>query len=219
VTQVAGYNSHRLQAIRQKALQALDEPCDVARVLKRVADDLAGQRFGPLTLFHRLDRDTSGVVLLTRGSAINRYLDRAFKARTVEKTYLAVVMAGSRLAVEGTIDARVAPDPERRDRMIVVDRGGKAACTRYRVAAEQEGLQWVWLWPETGRTHQLRIHLAHLGAPILGDRLYHPHWRTAARLMLHARQIVLPPDQGYPARSFVAPWPEDFLALPEEGEA
>jgi RluA family pseudouridine synthase len=173
--------------------------------------DLARQRFGPVTLFHRLDRDTSGVILLTRPGPINQYLDQVFQDRQVEKGYLAVVAAGNQLEHEGVISARIGSHPLRRDMMAVVERGGKPAVTRYQVIAEQAGRQWLKLWPETGRTHQLRVHLAWLEAPILGDRLYGRDWHQVERLMLHAHQISLPPFDGYPARNFKAPLPPDFL--------
>ena len=147
---------------------------------------LATQRFGPLTLFHRLDRDTSGLVVLTRTPEMNRLLDAAFKAGTVVKEYLAVVALPNRLAEQGVIAVPLGPHPKRHDMMTVVERGGQRAVTRYEVIAEAGGRQWVRLWPETGRTHQLRVHLAHLGAPILGDRLYNPHFQATQRLMLHA---------------------------------
>ena len=176
--------------------------------------DLAAARFGSLTLFHRLDRDTSGVVLLTRGGAINRYLDAAFKTNAILKEYLAVVARPNRLAGQGIIDARLGPRPGRRDMVAVATRGGQRAVTRYEIIAEQSGLQWVRLWPETGRTHQLRVHLASLDAPILGDRLYNPAWPAQGRLMLHALRITLPARDGWPERSFIAPGPADFLAPP-----
>lgn len=173
--------------------------------------DLATARFGPLSLFHRLDRDTSGVVLLTRSGPINRYLDVVFKNRAVQKEYLAVVPAKNELLPEGVIDARIGPHPKRRDMMTVVARGGKRAVTRYQVIRETAGKQWVRLWPETGRTHQLRVHLWSMGAPILGDRLYGPHQPDVPRLMLHACQISLPAAEGFPARVYAAPLPKDFL--------
>ncbi len=176
--------------------------------------NLAMDRFGPLTLFHRLDRDTSGVVLLTRDGTINRYLDGAFKAGTVRKDYLAVVAAPNRLAAQGVIDARLDRHPTRRDMMAVVQRGGQRALTRYEVIAEAQGLAWVRLWPETGRTHQLRVHLAHLGAPIVGDRLYNADWEQAGRLMLHAWRITLPAVDAWPERAFTAAPPADFPPLP-----
>ena len=168
--------------------------------------DLAKARFGDLILFHRLDRDTSGVVLLTRPGPINQYLDQAFKAGLVQKEYLAVVAKPNRLAASGVIDARLDTHPQRRDLMTVVTRGGKAARTRYAIADEMADRQWVRLWPETGRTHQLRVHLAFLGAPILGDRLYGDE-KSADRLLLHAHRLTLPALAAWPERTYTAPLP------------
>ena len=175
---------------------------------------LATQRFGPLTLFHRLDRDTSGLVVLTRTPEMNRILDAAFKAGTVVKEYLAAVALPNRLAEQGVIAVALGPHPKRHDKVIAVERGGQRAVTRYEILAEAGGRQWVQLWPETGRTHQLRVHLAHLGAPILGDRLYNPGYRDVSRLMLHARRIDLPAGDGFAGRECEAPIPDDFLPPP-----
>ncbi len=170
---------------------------------------LAQERFGPLVLFHRLDRDTSGVILLTRSGEVNAYLDTAFKSHTIVKEYLAVVGTPNQLAAQGTIEARLAAHPQRHDQRTVAIRGGERAVTRYAIEQEQAGRQLVRLWPETGRTHQLRVHLAHLGAAILGDRLY-GNPKLAERLLLHAERICLPAAEGFPARSFHAPLPANF---------
>jgi len=177
--------------------------------------DLARARFGDLILFHRLDRDTSGVVLLTRPGPINQYLDRAFQSHQIQKTYLAVVALPNRLQAQGVITARLDNHPQRRDQMTVVTRGGKHAVTDYRVIAEDkaEERQLVELHPQTGRTHQLRVHLAHLGAPILGDRLY-GNGASAERLLLHAYQLVLPAVDAYPQRIYCAPIPQPFQWAP-----
>jgi len=171
--------------------------------------DLAKARFGDLILFHRLDRDTSGVVLLTRPGPINQYLDHAFKEGLVQKEYLAVVAKPNRLAASGVIDARLDTHPQRRDMMTVVARGGKRAMTRYAVVEEAIARQLVRLWPETGRTHQLRVHLAHLGAPILGDRLYGDE-KSADRLLLHAHRMTLPARALWPEHTYEAPLPVEF---------
>ena len=172
--------------------------------------DLSRERFGEVVLFHRLDRDTSGVVLLTRPGPINQYLDAAFKSRTIRKEYLAVVATPNRLEPSGTIDVRLGADPQRRDRMTVVERGGQRAITRYAIERAASGKQLVRLWPETGRTHQLRLHLAHLGAPILGDRLYSARPPEGQRLLLHAERIELPAVEGFAARAFDAPHDASF---------
>lgn len=171
--------------------------------------DLAKARFGDLILFHRLDRDTSGVVLLTRPGPVNQYLDRAFKAGLVEKEYLAVVAKPNQLQTHGFIDAALDVHPQRRDMMQVVKRGGKRAVTEYCVADEAGMRQVIGLRPQTGRTHQLRVHLALLGAPILGDRLYGDA-ASAPRLLLHAHRLILPALMGLPARTYLAPEPPEF---------
>ena len=173
--------------------------------------DLARTEFGELILFHRLDRDTSGVMLLTRPGAVNQYLDRAFKTHQIQKTYLAVVATPNRLQPQGTINARLDKHPQRRDMTCVVDRGGKHAITDYRIVAENrpQRQQLIELHPRTGRTHQLRVHLAHLGAPILGDRLY-GNRESAERLLLHAQRLVLPALEEYAERVYVAPLPDVF---------
>ena len=163
-----------------------------------------------LALFHRLDRDTSGLVLFSRTAAANRYLDHAFKARLVEKEYLAVVPTPNRLAATGDINLPLAPDPARRDKMRVVDKGGKWALTRYEVLSTRDGRQLVRCWPVTGRTHQLRVHLAALGAPIIGDRLYAGETNLRQRLMLHAHRLTLPAQEGWPQSIFGAPLPAEF---------
>ena len=199
----------------EEELIAINKPAGLLCEPKRFSQtsnllDLASARFGQIVLLHRLDRDTSGIVLLTRPGEINKYLDTAFKSHTILKEYLAVVATPNRLAPQGVIDVRLGPDPERRDRMTVVQRGGQRAITRYFIESEANGRQRVRLWPQTGRTHQLRVHLAHLGAPILGDRLYGPRPSEDQRLLLHAERLELPATEEYPARSFAAPLPEGF---------
>lgn len=175
--------------------------------------DLASASFGPLILFHRLDRDTSGLVLLTRPGPINQRLDRVFKQHQIEKEYLAVVAAPNQLDPTGEIKLRLAPDPHRRDRMVTVSKGGQSAVTRYAILATAADRQWLRLWPQTGRTHQLRVHLAALGAPILGDRLY-GQAQSASRLMLHAHRLSLPLTESFPAYSWTAPVPAEFAVDP-----
>jgi RluA family pseudouridine synthase len=170
---------------------------------------LAETRFGPLILVHRLDRDTSGVLLLARSKDANLFLGETFRTHTIEKEYVAVVAAPNHLGEEGRIAARLAPDPQQRERMIVVSKGGQGAVTRYMVIARRLDREWIKLWPTTGRTHQLRVHLASLGAPILGDRLY-GDGQTAPRLLLHARQVTLPPLPWNGAQTFAAPVPPEF---------
>ena len=189
--------------------------------LRAVANlhSLAVARFGPLTLLHRLDRDTSGVMVLTRTAAATRLLAAAWQGQPgavlrVAKEYVAVVAAPNQLEESGRISARLAPDPQQRQRMVVVPRGGQGAVTRYAVVRRAADRQLVQLWPETGRTHQLRVHLALLHAPILGDRLYGAV-DSAPRLLLHAWRVTLPliegaGSAGEEAVTFTAPLPPEL---------
>ncbi len=170
---------------------------------------LAVQRFGPLTLLHRLDRDTSGVMLLARTPFATQLLGAALQAHTLAKEYVAIVAAPNQLADEGRISARLAPHPQQRTRMVIVAKGGQGAVTRYAVIARLPDRQFVRLWPLTGRTHQLRVHLAAQQAPILGDRLYGDA-AAAPRLLLHAYSLVVPPLGAAAERMFVAPVPAEF---------
>ncbi len=147
-----------------------------------------------VVLAHRLDRDTSGLVLLTRPGPIRAVLDAAFKAHTIQKTYVAVVSRVGALADAGTITGRLGAAS--RGRMQVVDRGGDRALTRYSRDGSKVSLQ-----PQTGRTHQLRVHLASLDAPILGDTLYGGD--PAHRLHLHAAVLALPDGRSWGAP---VPW-------------
>ena len=171
---------------------------------------MAEARFGKVILFHRLDRDTSGVILLTRGGAINRYLDTAFKTKTIIKQYVALASVPNRLSEAGTIQLRLDSQPGKSNRMQVVERGGKLAITDYRAEKAGNQQQLVYLTPKTGRTHQLRVHLAHYDAPILGDRIYSQNAEKYERLYLHAHQITLPETDGFPERTFTASLPDSF---------
>lgn len=180
--------------------------------------DLAVIHFGQIVLFHRLDRDTSGVLLLTRPGPINQWLNQQFHEHTIQKEYRAVVYTPNRLATSGVIDLRLDAHHQRRDQMQVVEKGGQRAITHYEVIETTQHYQQVRLWPQTGRTHQLRVHLAHLGAPILGDRLYGDA-KSAERLMLHAHKLTLPAispassENEKAERTFVAPLPLEFERL------
>jgi tRNA pseudouridine32 synthase / 23S rRNA pseudouridine746 synthase len=141
---------------------------------------------------HRLDMATSGLMLFARGLAMQRVLSAAFEARQVHKRYVAVV-AGLMADNSGEINAPLIADWPRRPLQKVCAEKGKAAQTRWRrlhldVAAHSTRLELV---PVTGRTHQLRVHLLHIGHPIWGDALYSaPPW-PAPRLLLHASHLAL----------------------------
>ena len=169
-------------------------------------------------LIHRLDRDTSGVILTARTKPAAGFLGKAMMARRFVKTYVALV--GGRLPEQGVVDVPLrreeigreaymrASPPEHAD--------AETALTHFRVLALGEGASLVELKPQTGRMHQLRVHMAHLGSPILGDARYGGALvlggRAVDRLMLHAAALQFPHPDGGETR-MEAPWPADLRAL------
>ena len=158
--------------------------------------------FPGCTLVHRLDFGTSGLMVVARNKAINAALCQQFSQRSVSKTYQAL-LCGHLAADEGMIDAAIAKDPAQFPRMVICAIQGKPARSRYRVIerSDYQGKKGealpvtrVELTPETGRTHQLRIHCQQLGHPILGCDLYGgllmPGAEQAERLMLHASALT-----------------------------
>ena len=137
-------------------------------------------------IVHRLDKETSGVLLVARTDPAHRALAEQFAGRSVEKTYLALVHGRLR-ADAGRITKPVARDPVRRTRMTARLNSGRAALTEYRVLERFEKFTYLEVRIGTGRTHQIRVHLAAEGHPVAGDRLYGAP--SASRMFLHARRI------------------------------
>ena len=152
-------------------------------------------------IVHRLDKDTSGLLLVAKDDAAKDYLVDALRARKVERRYLALVR-GSVRSPSGTVDAPIGRHPFRRRLMAVVS-GGRASVTHYRVLGESDGVSLLDVSLETGRTHQIRVHLAHLGHPVIGDRTYGGGGELAQRFglerpFLHAYHLVFPhPDDDH----------------------
>jgi 23S rRNA pseudouridine1911/1915/1917 synthase len=161
-------------------------------------------------IVHRLDRDTSGVILVAKNDAAHHALARQLKARTVEKTYVALV-EGTPRPSEGVIDAPIARDPRNRQRMAVVE-GGRESVTAYRVVERFPGYALLEARPKTGRTHQIRVHLAAIGHPIIGDRLYGKPSPLVGRQFLHAKCIAFEHPRTGERMELEAPLPEDLSA-------
>ena len=171
-------------------------------------------------LVHRLDRDTSGVILAAKTKPAAGFLGKAIMARRVKKTYRAIVAPGAPEPAEGEIDTPLRRDEQGREaymRPCAADHpDAQAARSRYRTLQAAPAAALVELEPETGRMHQLRVHLASIGRPIAGDARYGGALMLAGeavpRLMLHAAALAFPHPDGGTKRIEAEP-PEDFQAL------
>jgi 23S rRNA pseudouridine1911/1915/1917 synthase len=187
-----------------------------------VARDLSGERPG---IVHRLDKETSGVLIVARTSRAHEALARAFHDRRVEKVYLAIVIGVPRKPA-GCLDWTIGRHPTERKRMSIRSRSPRPARTRYALLESFGTLALLRVEPETGRTHQIRVHLAAMGHPVLADPLYGARkgralpargpGRDFPRQALHAAAIRFPhPVTGALVR-LEAPLPEDMRSLLEE---
>ena len=159
---------------------------------------------------HRLDRDTSGCLVLARHDKAASRMGRLFRSGKVEKVYWAVV-AGDPPGAAGVIAAPLNKATTRQGWRMRIDPGGLAAITEWAVLGRSDGLVWLELRPRTGRTHQIRVHCADsLGCPVLGDALYGSG--TDRPLHLHARQVAVPYWADRPPVTAVAPPPPHMQA-------
>jgi 23S rRNA pseudouridine1911/1915/1917 synthase len=138
-------------------------------------------------IVHRLDRDTSGLMIMAKNSRAQQYLINQFKTRSVSKGYL-VLVKGHLTPTQGIIDAPIGRDPSNRKRMAVVARGRQARTT-YKVKEYIEGYTLLDITTETGRTHQIRVHLAAIGYPVVGDAVYGIRSPYVKRQFVHAYRL------------------------------
>ena len=171
-------------------------------------------------IVHRLDLETSGCLVVAKDDATHLALSHQFAGRSVEKLYHALV-CGSPTRNSGDIKVAIARHPTHRKRMAATEGGGRAAWTSYEVLRRFKSASLVQCTLHTGRTHQIRVHLEHLGYPVVGDSIYGKRQNTrlrevtdyeAPRQMLHAAKLAFThPKTGNPV-AFSAPWPSDFAA-------
>lgn len=172
--------------------------------------DLPGEGFRA-GLIHRLDKDTTGLLVVAKTQAAMEGLQRQLAAREIHREYLALVH-GSPPTERGRIEAPIGRDPRHRQRFAVFQ-GGREAVTHFQVRERFNGFSLLELQLETGRTHQIRVHLSHLGWPVLGDPLYGPVGGTGQ--LLHAWRLSFThPVTGAEVSCEVAP-PADFAAVLE----
>ena len=173
-----------------------------------------GQKTGTrYRLVHRLDRDTSGVFLVAKTNDSATYLGEAFRKGEIGKIYWAIVV-GQPKPGQGTINASLLKGGDGNQEKVSVNKAGKLSITNYRTikGLSRHGnteFAWLELTPETGRTHQLRVHLTHIGCPILGDGKYGGQAATAAsrQMHLHSRAITFPDRSTGTSLTFMAPPP------------
>jgi len=158
-------------------------------------------------IVHRLDRETSGVIIAAKDEQAVKQLQRQFHDRNAKKTYIAVVY-GIPKHPEAMIDLPLGRNPKRPS-SFRVDASGKAAQTTYRTLGSNGTYSVFELKPTTGRTHQLRVHLAHIGTPIVGDNLYSDGKGPTGRMCLHASELEITIPEGQ-RRTFSAPLPPDL---------
>ena len=176
-------------------------------------------------IVHRLDRDTSGVLVVAKNDAAHRSLARQFKDRAVTKVYEALVWGAPR-PPDGACDGPIGRHPTARVKM-AVRRDGRTARTRYKTIGACGPASLLEVRPETGRTHQIRVHLSALGHPVVGDPVYGGEWRPgrgsdalrplveAAGLALHARRLALMHPRDGAWKEFEAPRPSRLTLLME----
>jgi len=161
-------------------------------------------------IVHRLDKETSGCIVIAKNDDAHRGLSLQFAARTVEKLYLALV-AGKLRRNAGVIEEKIGRHPADRQRMRVTSSRGRAAITEYRVVRSSGEMSLIECRLHSGRTHQIRVHLHHLGHPVLGDKIYAPKVaKKFPRQMLHAWKLGFRHPRTGEWKVFQAPLPDDF---------
>lgn len=163
-------------------------------------------------IVHRLDKDTSGVMVVAKNDFAHLSLTNQFRDRTMEKHYCAVV-AGCFREETGRIDLPIGRHPQDRKKMAVLE-SGRPSLTEWTTTKLLRGASVLDVHILTGRTHQIRVHMANAGHPVLGDRIYAPNLRfpvAIPRLMLHARSLTLDHPRTGERMTFEAPFPEVFL--------
>lgn len=168
-------------------------------------------------IVHRLDKDTSGVIIVAKNDASHRFLQSQFKQRKVGKTYLALVDSFPPTDT-GRIEAAIGRDSKNRQKMAIVpENKGRMAISEYHTIEKFDGHALLKVKILTGRTHQIRLHLSYLNCPVVGDRVYGHKKATipTEHHLLHAKNLKIKVNKDTDAISFEAPLPDDFTTILE----
>jgi 23S rRNA pseudouridine1911/1915/1917 synthase len=175
----------------------------------------AGESMRP-GIVHRLDKETSGVIIAAYNDEAHAFLADQFKARKTRKSYIAVVH-GAPKEIKGKIETYIARDPKNRKRFAVCA-DGRTAVTFYKVLKTWQNYSLILLRPRTGRTHQLRVHMSYIGCPILGDAVYGKSDKniSEASLMLHSKSLAITLPKETESRVFSSAMPQRFIDVMEK---
>lgn len=172
-------------------------------------------------LVHRLDRETSGCLLVAKKASILKRLHEKLRNKEMKKTYVALLAGEIQWETQTLRAALLKNQLQSGERMVHVDEAGKESCTKFRVIKRIEGATWVEAQPTTGRTHQIRVHAQHLGHPVIGDQKYgsktiNQYYRKLGlgRLCLHAKSLEFSDDQGK-INKITSELPSDWIKLLE----
>jgi 23S rRNA pseudouridine1911/1915/1917 synthase len=201
----AGMTVHPAPGNRQHTL--------VNAVLGHLPDLEAGEASRP-GIVHRLDKDTSGLILVAKNNLVHTRLAEQFKNRSVNKVYQALVR-GHLTPKEGIIEAKIGRNPRDRKSMAVVERGREAR-TEYKVLKYPGKYTLLEVRPKTGRTHQIRVHLAAIGFPVVGDISYGGRSDLLGRQFLHAHKLGFRLPSSGEWKEFISPLPSDLLETLEK---
>lgn len=160
-------------------------------------------------IVHRLDKNTSGLIIIAKNDEAHKKLTEMFKDKTVDKTYVAIVK-GRVKKKEGRIETLIGRSPRDRKKMIVLEDEGRVAISNYEVLEEKDDFSLVKINIETGRTHQIRVHMKHINCPILGDEVYGRASKTVKRQMLHAYKLEFEHPITGKHMSILSEIPDDF---------